>query len=79
MTGVQPLLGEITVSFEEVTGLPVIRQVHVAHIPSTEYMMILGGDLLTAVGGTIRVSARSWKIRPSGRHVNVSEKEEELC
>jgi hypothetical protein len=31
--------------------------------PDHEYMMILGGDLLTAVVGTMEVSARSWKIR----------------
>ena len=84
MTGVQPLLGEVTVDFGEVTGRPMIRQVHVASIPTPEYEVILGGDLLSEVGGTIDVSARSWKIRlgkktyqsrngvRGGRHISVS-------
>ena len=71
MSGVKPLVGELSVDFTPLVGKKVIEVVHVAELPSGKYEMILGSDLMTRAGGKISTDVRKWKIRLGNKRYEV--------
>jgi transposase InsO family protein len=71
LNGVKPLVGEILLSLEGLSGKRGKVKVHVADIASQEYDVILGCDIMEKVKGCPKLKSGRWEIKLGNREYTV--------